>query len=398
MEFTNLKNYLHEIVRTGKSPSVDCLVYKDHELCFRHFEGMADVQAGRELRGDELYIIYSMTKMLTCTAALQLLEQGKYCLDDPIARYLPEFENMQVSGTEFDLDAAAKITTGQALGETGAVRGDYPAEQPITVRHLFTMAAGFDYNLQPMQQALQGGSRTTRALVSALSRTVLGFEPGTRFRYSLCHDILGVLVEVWSGLTLGQYMQRSIFTPLGMKDTFFGVPTRGERLSRMAALYSDYDKAKPQKLPLENGFQVSPEYESGGAGLVSCPEDYALFLDAMACGGVGRNGVRILSEESVKLMGSNHLKGRQLDDFHYLRLGYGYGLGVRVHMDSAESGSRSPVGEFGWDGAAGAFSMADPIHHLSLTYFQHVLSWDPETHKQMRNALYRDLAEAGVLK
>ncbi len=391
MAFPNLKSFLHELIETGKTPSVDCMVYQNHELLFRFYESTAD---GREkMEGNELYIIYSMTKMLTCTAALQLWEQGKYGLDDPISMYLPEYARMQVTNGDFDVNAAAKITTGQTAGEAADAVGIGIAQNPITVRHLFTMGAGFDYDLQApaLKKALAEGKCTTREIVQALSQTVLGFEPGTRFRYSLCHDVLGALIEVWSGVRLGQYMKEHIFQPLGMENTFFGVPEEPEKLSRMMPLYWGYDREKPKKEPLENGYNITSEYESGGAGLTSCTEDYALFLDALACGGVSKDGVEILQADTVKLMATNQIHGRPLEDFHCLRLGYGYGLGVRVHTDPAESGSISPAGEFGWDGAAGAFSMVDPVNHLSMTYFQHVLSWDPATHREMRNALYTDL-------
>ncbi len=393
MNFTNLKAYLHQLVENGSTPSVDCMVYQNHEPCFRYFEG--STESMQPMEGNELYIIYSMTKMLTCTAALQLTEQGKFSLDDPISLYLPEFAEMQVSREDFDVEAAAKITTGQAAGETGTAVSTGAAKTPITVRHLFSMAAGLDYDLQApaVKQTIAKGKGTTREVVRALSETVLGFEPGTRFRYSLCHDVLGALIEIWSGQSLGAYMEQHLFTPLGMRDTFFDVPRDTQRLSRMMPLYWGYDRQNPKKEPLQNGFNITPQYESGGAGLTSCTADYALFLDALACGGVGKTGARILTEASVQLMATNQMRGRQIQDFHKLRMGYGYGLGVRIHEDPETSGSLSPVGEFGWDGAAGGFSMVDPIDHISLTYFQHVFGWDLKIHMGMRNALYQDLHE-----
>jgi CubicO group peptidase (beta-lactamase class C family) len=193
---------------------------------------------------------------------------------------------------------------------------------------------------------------------------------------------------VWSGQKFGEYLKENIFIPLNMTNTFFGLPKDEERLSRFAALYS-YDKeGKVERSNLRCGYNLSEEYESGGAGLSSCPEDYATFLDALACGGVGKNGQRILSSDTVKLMSTNHLNKQQLEDFSKLRIGYGYGLGVRTHMDPSISGSLSPVGEFGWDGAAGAFAMVDTENKISLTYFQHVHGWNVKIQNEMRNALY----------
>lgn len=255
------------------------------------------------------------------------------------------------------------------------------------------MSGGLDYAVadESIREALAQGKKSTRDLVSAMSGKVLGFEPGTRFRYSLCHDVLGALIEIWSGKSFGDYLQENIFEPLGMKNTFFGIPKDDERLARMATLYRRDADGNPQKKPLSCAYNITDEYQSGGAGLVSCTEDYAVFLDALACGGVAKTGHRILKEETVKLMGTNHLSGMQSEDFFKLRDGYGYGLGVRTHIDKEKSGSLSPLGEFGWDGATGGFSMVDLDNKLSLTYFQHVLGWDVAIQNEMRNALYKDI-------
>ena len=389
MDFTNLKNYMNRLVNEYHTPGVDCIVYKDHEIIFRYYAGMKDIENNKEMTGNELYLIFSMTKMLTCTAALQLFEQGKYKLDDPISKYLPEFEKMKISYDEIDSESASKVTTGSTIGEDSKKTESGYAQNKITVKHLFTMGAGLDYALydEPIMNALNSGKTSTRELVRAMSEKVLGFEPGTRYNYSLCHDVLGALIEIWSGEKLGDYMRKNIFEPLGMKNTFFGVPEDEEKLEKMAVRYT-YENGKPKRLNLECAYNISKEYQSGGAGLTSCTEDYALFLDAFACGGIGKNGNRILMHETVNLMKTNHLQGRQCEDFNQLRPGYGYGLGVRTHINKEESKSLSPLGEFGWDGAAGAFSMVDTENKLSLTYFQHIHDWDLKIQTEMRNVLY----------
>ncbi len=390
MDFTKLKNCMDELVQKYNTPGVDCMVYKDHEIVFRYFTGMSDIENNKKMNGKELYFIFSMTKMITCTAALQLFEQGKYMMSDPVSKYLPEFEKMSISSDELKSDEAAKITTGGGVGQGTEANHSGYAKNPITIKDLFTMGAGLDYALsdEPITNALNEGKKSTRELVGAMSEKVLGFEPGTRFRYSLCHDVLGALIEVWSGEKLGEYAKRNIFDPLGMKNTFFGVPKDETRLARMAARYTYDENRKPKRLPLECVYILSEEYESGGAGLTSCTEDYAVFLDALSCGGTGKNGRRILSSKTVELMGTNHLKGKQSEDFYQLRPGYGYGLGVRTHVDKEASGSLSPIGEFGWDGAAGAFSMVDTKNKISLTYFQHIHNWDIKIQTEIKNALY----------
>lgn len=390
MDFSKLKNCMDKLVHEYNTPGVDCIVYQEHKMLFRYFTGMRDIENNKQMDGNELYLIFSMTKMLTCTAALQLFEKGKYLMSDPLSKYLPEFEKMKISSDEINMEDAIKITTGGDFGEAVKTERSGYAKNPITIKDLFTMGAGLDYALndEAITNAINEGKTSTREIVGAMSEKSLGFEPGTRFRYSLCHDVLGALIEIWSGEKFGEYMRKNIFEPLGMKNTFFGVTKNEDKLSKMAARYIFDENRQPKRLPLECVYIITEDYESGGAGLTSCTEDYATFLDAIACGGMGKNGKRILSSTTVKLMGTNHLKGKQCDDFYQLRPGYGYGLGVRTHLDKAVSGSLSPIGEFGWDGAAGAFSMVDPKNKISLTYFQHIHNWDIKIQNKIRNALY----------
>ena len=383
---------MDRLVSEYNIPGVDCMVYREHEPLFRYFTGKSDIENDVDMNGNELYLIFSMTKMLTCTAALQLLEQGKYLVSDPVARYLPEFAEMKLSAEALDTAAAARVATGSTMGESKEGSTDGYAKNQITIEHLLTMSAGLNYALGApyIKEAIAAGRRSTRELAGAMAQTPLGFEPGTRYRYSLCHDVIGALIEVWSGKSFGEYMKENIFDVLGMKNTFFGIPKDEERLSRMAVLYTHGKDRKPVRGELSCPYTLTEEYESGGAGLTSCTEDYAIFLDALANGGVGKNGRRILSEGSVRLMSANHLSGQRLDDFHqgHVGKGYGYGYAVRTHYDPAVSGSLSSVGEFGWDGAAGAMSLVDPQKKLAFVYFQHIHGWDPRKQKEMRNVLY----------
>lgn len=399
MLFSNLKSYMDRLVEEYHVPGLDCIVYKNHEMLFRYYTGMRDLESRKPMTGSELFIIFSMTKMLTCTCALQLLEKGKYAMNDPVSRYLPEFEKMKVSNTDFDDLTGEKVLSGAITEETVQSDSVHYANNPITIKDLFTMGAGLDYNRKApgIVRALKEGKTSTRELVSALSETVLGFEPGTRFHYSLCHDVLGALIEVWSGKRFGAYMKENVLDPLGMKNTFFWNPQKNRQFDKMAARYTYNENRMPERLPLECVFLLSDQYESGGAGLVSTAEDYAVFLDALANHGTAKNGYQLLAPATVALMGTNHLTGKQLEDFDKLIPGYGYGLGVRTHMDKTRSGSLSPVGEFGWDGAAGGFSMVDPKNGISLTYFQQIHRWDRRIQTEMRNALYADLGRQGLL-
>ena len=203
MNFSNLKKCMDELVSDELRPSVDVLVYRNHELLYRYYTGVMDKENGGDLCGDEQYFIYSMTKMITCCCALQQLEQGKYDLDDPISKWLPEFSRMKITADALNTENAKKIASGQSVGENVDVTDDGIAKTPITVKHLFTMTAGLDYSLydDALRNAAAEGKKTTQELVRAMANKTLGFEPGTRFRYSLCHDVLGALIEIWSGET-----------------------------------------------------------------------------------------------------------------------------------------------------------------------------------------------------
>ena len=368
--FKNLKKYLDGLVEEGHVPGLDCVVSKNHEILFRYYTGFRDLENKKPMTGEEQFIIFSMTKMLTCVCALQLFEKGYYRMNDPVYKYLPEFRKMKIKDEGY-------------------------AKNPITIRNLFTMTAGLDYDLRSpgILKALNKGETSTRELVAAMAEKELCFEPGSGYCYSLCHDVLGALIEVWSGMRYGEYMRKYILQPLGMNHTFFCVPEKYESIDNMMARYTFNEKGLPERLPLECVYVLSDNYESGGAGLVSTTEDYAVFLDALASGGIAKNGNRILQPSTVQLMSTNHLSGHALEMFDQMRKGYGYGLGVRTHLDPERSGSLSPVGEFGWDGAAGAFSMVDVQNGISLTFFQQIHNWKIEIQNEMRNALYSDLKQ-----
>ena len=390
VDFTSFKAAMDALYEEYNIPGLDCIVYKKHKPIFRYFLGFRDVENNLKIDGSELYLVFSMTKMLTCAAALQLFERGAFSMDDELSRFLPEFKKMKIASEGSNVNDAVEIITGAAFGEEFDAGQSGYAKNPIRIIDLFTMCAGLDYNTREecIKQALSDGKTGTLDIVRAMSGKTLCFEPGTRFKYSLCHDVLGGLVELWSGQKLGDYMSEHIFRPLGMSDTFFGIPKDPALLERVAARYIREDDGSLQRVPLKNAYSISEDYQSGGAGLMSCANDYALFLDALACGGIAWNGNRILKEETITLWKTNRLKDRTLDDFHQLRPGYGYGLGVRTHMEPDVSGSLSPVGEFGWDGAAGAFSMVDTQNELSFTYFQHCHNSDVAMQNKMRNALY----------
>lgn len=391
--FKKTKEFFDKLVLEGKSPGVDCLIYQNHKPIFRYFAGIRDIENNIEINGEEKYAIFSMTKMITVVSALQLFERGYFKMNDPLYKYIPEYENMFVR-TDNDESIALNgndVSTGKELVIWDKPKEFRKAKQKILIKHLFTMASGINYDIKSdiILNSVKEGKKSTLDIVKALSKSVLTFEPGTRFLYSLSHDVLGGLVEVLSGKTLGEYMKENIFDPLGMKDTHFG-NIKNESLDRFAPLYRPSANGFIRQ-PLENPFMLSDIYESGGAGLISTTSNYAVFLDALANGGVGLNNNRILYEKTVNLMNKNYMTGYQCHDFDELRKGYGYGLGVRVHTNPEISESLTPVGEFGWDGAAGGFSLVDRDNSLSITVFQSMFDWDVKIQTELKNSVYLDL-------
>lgn len=352
MDWTELTKYLNMQENEG-IPGCELVVYQDHERIYHHCAGYSDEEKRVPTNGSELYWLYSASKVSTCTAMMQLIEKGRVGLDDPVSQYLPAFGSMMVR-------------------EGDVLR---PAKRAITIRHLMSMQSGLNYNLNSasLQKAKEfyGREGTTRQLVCAIAQEPLDFEPGANYQYSLSHDVLGAVIEVASGMRLGEYLKTNLYEPLGMHDTTM-IPTR-ETLDRLAARYRVENQATRAIENRTNAYRLTENYDSGGAGVISCASDYALLADALSCGGVGKSGERILGQESIDRIRTPQLCEAGKKAFNLPgRPGYTYGLGVRVMVEPQYS--KSPAGEFGWDGAAGAFLMAIPERRLSMFYVQHVLS------------------------
>jgi len=381
MNTERLQRFLNHLVEDKGVPGVELSVYYKHQPVFRGFAGYADREEGRRHSGRDIYNLYSMSKVITCTAALRLFEEGKFLMTDPLSRYLPEFAHMKV----------------RTLTPNG-IDGVREAQREIKVQDLFTMSAGLTYDYwNPATLAVKeetGGACPTRRFVGALATQTLQFEPGTHWRYSLCHDVLGGLIEELSGMTFGEYLKKNIFDPCGMTDS--GFKLNAEQEKRLAAQYEFSDeKGVAVNIGKKSRHFVGDDYESGGAGLFSTVEDYMHFADAMTAGGRTPDGYRVLCQNTVDLMRTNHLDPVRLADEDWIQLsGYGYGLGVRTMIDRAKGGSLSSLGEFGWDGAAGSWVMMDPALQLTAVYGQHMLNGlHPYILPRLRNQVYVALEE-----
>lgn len=392
MDFTNLKKFLDSMVATGRTPGCAVTVYKDGKLAFVHTAGVSDIESGNPMTGEEYFNIYSCSKVLTVTAGAQLLERGEFLLSDPLYDYVPEYRHMYIK------DCEGNITE---------------AKNPITVGDLFTMSAGFDYDFNsPAITELRekNPTYTTEDFLRARASDTLHFEPGTHWRYSHCHDLLGGFISVITGKKFRDYVKENILDPLDMdKAVYHRTP---EIMAKMASQYTfvPEDKAQQELSIVEaqmfgnakNGYfknvgkaisgryEDSPEFDGGGAAIATTMGDYAKLAAALSCGGLGANGERILSPKTVGLMKVNRLNKQQLADFNWKQLlGHGYGLGVRTHLDKSVSGLNANLGEFGWGGAAGSNVIVDTDEKIGVFFVQHVLNPREEWYQpRLINAVY----------
>ena len=362
LDFTHLQKDLDALQALGL-PYCEVVVRRNHQLLFQDHRGTEGL-------GKRVFL-YSCSKLFTVTGVLRLVERGVIGLDDPVSKYLPAF------GRAFVM-------------ENGAPR---PPRNTMTLRHLFTMSAGLDYNLQtaPIQAAIRKADADTISVVNAIPESPLCFDPGDRFQYSLCHDVLAAVAEAATGKPFAEYMAQEVFAPLGMQRTSY---TYTEEELAPQYLF-DADARVFQPYPNACGYILSPHYYSGGAGIIGCASELSLLVDALACGGQTADGYSLLRPETIRQLAAPQL-GALLQDPAFecaAGPGYSYGLGVRTLIDRSD-GQRSPLGEFGWDGAAGSYEMCDPVNGISIAFTTQVRGWPAIRkwlHAPLRDAVYQDI-------
>ena len=384
MNFSKLTAYLNTLEEKYGVHGLDMKITRGHETVYRCMLGHSDYERKTPVSERDLYNIYSASKVITMTGVMQLIEQGKLGLNDPLEKYLPEFAHMRYAADfkmgEFPFrwpDENSRLV---------------PAQNPMRIHDLMSMTAGMSYDVAsaPIRKVVEEthGEATTRQVVTAMAQMPLLCEPGTRYSYALGHDVLAAVVEVVTGMTFGAYMKRNVFEPLGITEMYYQVPA-GEEHRLFAQYGKDWDTGKIKR-DESMIYRITKNYESGGAGLCTTVDEYTKVLEALANGGVGRTGGRILKQESVLAIGRNWLTEQELADFYRTcKEGYGYGLGVRVLIDGTKS--KSPVGEFGWDGAAGAYALVDPKNHIGMFYTHEILGMIEaysEIHPTLRDLAY----------
>lgn len=357
MDFSRLDKFLQEHLWYYGFHGCDVgIVYKG-ETVYRKGFGVSDDITGKKIDGNEMYYIFSASKPITCAGALRLVEKGLLDLDAPVSDYIPEYKNIKVKTAD----------------------GEVPAKNVMTVKNLFNMTAGFNYDLGNAQiQALREKNPdfTSYDLAAALSDFPLLFEPGTAYQYSLCHDVLAGVVEKITGMRFAEYQKKNIFEPLGMNKTFFHVEDCPYDNFATQYVYNDPKKVCDRR-ELACPYILSPKHDSGGAGMICCTDDYLKFVSAMSLGGTSKDGYKLLERETVDLMRKNHLPKELERTFTRRTIGYSYGLGVRTMVDKEAMNAKSPIGEFGWDGAACAYLLIDPENQVGIYYAQNTFNCGP---------------------
>jgi len=368
---TRIDNMIQQSIDSGWIAGAVGFIARDGKIIYNKAFGVSDIDSKKAMATDNIFRIASQTKAITSISAMMLFEEGKFLLDDPVSKYIPEFKNPQVLDTFNEKDST--YTT-------------VPARREVTVRDLFTHTSGIDYagigSLRMRAIYAKGGFTDGFGNdkirigddIRILGRMPLVHQPGERFTYGLNVDVLGYLVEIWSGEPLDQYMRKHLFEPLGMNDTWFYLPE--DKAGRLVKVNSEDAKHHVTGIgqsgvnyPLLKG-----TYFAGGAGLSSTVKDYALFLQMLLNNGE-YNGKKFLSRRTVELITSN-----QIGDLNLGRDKFGLGFQITTEYGQAQLGISE--GSFAWGGYFATTYWADPKERIvGLLFMQQF----PLSHGEIQN-------------
>jgi CubicO group peptidase (beta-lactamase class C family) len=363
---------LNEWVAKGEIPGAVALVARHGTIVYHQAIGFDDVAAKTPLAKDAIFRIASQSKAITSVAVMMLYEEGKFALDDPVSNFIPSFKGQPVFD-KFNPKDSSYTTV--------------PAKRGITVRDLLTHTAGISYPYwgTPWHRiygskglaightfGLDETGETLAGPMSRLGTAPLLHQPGEKFTYGFNVDLLGYLVEVWSGQTLDDFVRTRIFEPLGMTDSYFNVPA--EKAGRMVTFHRADSVAPlvkrdwlvfPTKDSLPIDFPLRKKvYFGGGGGLSGTVMDYAVFLQMLANGGEYR-GVRLLAPSTVRLMTTNQIGALEANE-----AGDKFGLGFSLVSEKSAGRSSAGLGTYGWGGALATVYWVDPVNDLIILFYR----------------------------
>jgi CubicO group peptidase (beta-lactamase class C family) len=380
-----LDSVLKSYVETKQLAGQVVLVLRKGRIAYSSANGMQDIEAGIPMQEDSMFRIASQTKAIVSTAIMILHERGQLDISHSLSRYIPQWSNMQV--------AVATEDGGYTLE---------PAERDITLRHLLTHTSGISYGSGPAKElwetaGFQGWYFANRDepiadSIARMGSLPLDAQPGTAWIYGYNTDILGVVIEKASGLSLDEFLRTEILEPLGMEDTHFYLPE--SKQGRLNTVYRPLSGGGIEAIPATDGMRSQGMYNngprvsfSGGAGLLSTAADYAKFLQ-MTLNGGELDGERLLSRKTIELMTANHLGDIQF------RQGSGFGLGFSVVTDLGTRGSLGSEGEYGWGGAYHSTYWVDPVEELVVVYLTQLIPAEGiDDYSKLRSGIYQAIID-----
>ncbi len=403
MSITSALNaIMQEEIDSNNAVGTVLLVYKNNKQIYNGIFGKDNLNDDKPIKLDSIFKMFSMTKPITSFATHMCMERGLFKDTDPVYKYIPEFKELQI------------------IKEDGEI---VKAQNTMTIRHLLDMTAGLEYPndfsksgfmlgkelFWPMESNYPDIMIPTVELMKKVAGLPLIDEPGNRWNYSLCADVLAAIIEIVTGQRYSEFLKKNIFEPLGMVDTDFYVPE--EKYDRLVTMH---DKTENGYVPWDYPFlgtfcrKYKPEFESGGAGLCSTPIDYTKFALCLANGGTlpkeySKTGeaVTLIEKETALLMQQSHLVKEQriYENWDSLK-GYNYGNLMR-HLENNEEAylhKKIGLGEYGWDGWAGTYVSIDPVNDIVFLYFINVTNGNREWQmKKLKNALYGELEAIGEI-
>ncbi|RPE07933.1 class A beta-lactamase-related serine hydrolase [Chitinophaga lutea] len=367
-----IDRFIEKEIEEHRIPGASVLLIKKGQVVYNKAFGYADIESKRRMKTDDIFRVASQTKAVTSVAAMLLWEEGKFLLDDPISKYIPAFR-------------APKVLTG--FNPKDSSYTTRPAKREITVRHLLTHTSGLIYQLPYMgdpglaaiynkagiPSLLGAPGATVGDKMQDLAKLPLLHDPGETFTYGLSSDLLGYLVEIWSGQNLETFFRERILGPLEMNDTYFNLPA--DKAARLISVYQ----------PLENGRLVKAErvfdrgpgnypaiahtYLSGGGGLSSTTADYAKFLQMVLHKG-NYKGKQLLSPHTVAMMLTNQLNDNVgTSPYPAMPENFQFGLGFALETDRNDHLQPLRKGSFSWEGAVATYYWVDPQEDLIALFY-----------------------------